>query len=74
MNTLERDRIRSIVQFAGGQYIGIRGAAVLFRDPISDSTMSLYLSAVTVETVRLSLKASREKILTTHEWVLTDAI
>jgi hypothetical protein len=64
MNKETRDRIRAIIEFAGGEYVGIRGDSVCFRDPVSDTTMTLYLSALSVENIKLSLKDSREKVLT----------
>lgn len=75
MNTNSRDRIRHLIEFAGGEYLGLRGPdSVAFRDPVSDVVLTLYLRALTVENIKLALKDARERVLTVAPWELTDAL
>lgn len=57
-----RDTIRSTIEDAGAEYLGIRGDSVSFRDPESDAVCTLYIFAATRVNVRLSLKEAREKV------------
>lgn len=56
-----RDTVRETIEECGGEYIGIRGSSVLFREKSTDEICSLYLFSCTRENIALSLKACREK-------------
>jgi hypothetical protein len=63
----ERD-YRAIVEQGGAVYIGRRASQIVFRAPDSDEELRLFLTAMTVENVRLSLKAAHERHNAIHEW------
>ena len=55
--------LEEIVEAGGAAYIGRLGDSVRFRDPKDDFVFTLYVSAVSVENVRLTLKNHREDLV-----------
>jgi hypothetical protein len=57
------EKIRSIVEAAGGRFVQVRDDTVYFRDGMNGAQLSLYLTACrSVVDVALAIKANREKI------------
>ena len=52
---------REVIERAGAVYLGVKDGSVRFRDPETDSVLSLYIFACrTTEDVELALKSARE--------------
>jgi hypothetical protein len=57
-------QFQKLILEAGAEYIGTRGDSVVFRDPQTLTTLSLYTHALrTVHDVRLALKSAREPVV-----------
>lgn len=53
-----------LVLEGGGEYLGLRGGNVRFRDPQTGAVLTLYVYALrTVHDVRLALKSAREPVV-----------
>lgn len=61
ISTELRDTLREVIEAAGGEYIGIRGDSVQFRERDTGEVCALYLFAANRQNVTLSLKDAREK-------------
>jgi hypothetical protein len=60
---------RKTVEEAGGRFVGVVGDSVLFTDPVSGRSLSLYIKALrSVADVELALKSAREKNLEFEPW------
>jgi hypothetical protein len=64
---------KAIIEGGGGKFISMHDNTVFFWDEKETRVLSLYISALTIENVRLTLKNCREPVVDFEPLLPTDA-